>query len=161
LSHRDQAASVPWMVGVLTVDDQAVFRAAARDVIDATPGFEPAAEATSGPEALELVSEVRPRLAFVDVRMPGMDGMETARLLREADPALVVVLISLEDAANLPPPTSACGGAGAQAGLLPRSPAPAMGSARWPAGRSLNHPRRVTPRHSQRRDGFPNERSDA
>jgi DNA-binding NarL/FixJ family response regulator len=96
------------MVGVLTVDDQAVFRAVVRDVIDATPGFEPAGEAASGPEALEIVSQVRARLALVDVRMPGMDGVETARQLRAADPALVVVLISLEDAASLPSSTSAC-----------------------------------------------------
>jgi DNA-binding NarL/FixJ family response regulator len=89
------------MVGVLTVDDHAVFRAAARDVIDATPGFEPAGEATSGPEALELVSQVDAQLALVDVRMPGMDGAETARLLRAADPALVVVLISTDDAAGV------------------------------------------------------------
>ena len=41
------------MVAVLTVDDQAVFRAAARKVIDATPGFESTGEAASGPEALE------------------------------------------------------------------------------------------------------------
>jgi two-component system, NarL family, invasion response regulator UvrY len=99
------------MVGVLTVDDQAVFRAAARDVIDATPGFEPVGEAISGPEALEIVSQVRARLALVDVRMPGMDGVETARLLRTVDPALVVVLISLEDAASLPSSASACGAA--------------------------------------------------
>ena len=99
------------MVGVLTVDDQAVFRAAARNVIDATPGFEPAGDAASGPEALELFSRVRAQLALVDVRMPGMGGVETARLLRTADPALVVVLISLEDAASLPFSTSACGAA--------------------------------------------------
>jgi DNA-binding NarL/FixJ family response regulator len=99
------------MVGVLTVDDHAVFRAAARDVIEATPGFETAGEATSGAEALEIASQVRARLALVDVRMPGMDGAETARLLRAEDPALVVVLISLEDAASLPASTSACGAA--------------------------------------------------
>jgi two-component system, NarL family, invasion response regulator UvrY len=99
------------MVGVLTVDDQASFRGVARDVIDATPGFEPVGEAASGVEALEIVSHVRARLALVDVRMPGMDGVETARLLRKADPSLVVVLISLEDAAGLPYSTSACGAA--------------------------------------------------
>jgi DNA-binding NarL/FixJ family response regulator len=99
------------MVGVLTVDDQAIFRDVVREVIGATPGFEPVGEAASGPEALEIASRVQARLAFVDVRMPGMDGVETARLLKILNPGLVVVLISLEDAANLPSPTSACGAA--------------------------------------------------
>jgi DNA-binding NarL/FixJ family response regulator len=81
----------------VTVDDQAVFRSVAREVVEATPGFEPAGEAASGEEALTLVAEVRPQLALVDVRMPGMDGVETARRLRAAHPELVIVLISVEE----------------------------------------------------------------
>jgi two-component system, NarL family, invasion response regulator UvrY len=99
------------MVDVLTVDDQPIFRSVAREVIDATPGFQTAGEAASGPEALELIRETGARLALVDVRMPGMDGMETARRLRAADPELVVVLISLEDACDLPSSVSTCGAA--------------------------------------------------
>ena len=89
-------------VAVMTVDDQAVFRSAAREVVEATPGFEPAGEAASGEEAVELVHAAKPQLVLVDVRMPGMDGVETARRLRAADPELVIVLISLED-----PPSAA------------------------------------------------------
>jgi len=85
-------------VGVLTVDDQAVFRMAAVDVIDATPGFAAVGEAASGEEALELADALRPDLVLVDVRMPGMDGIETARRLVASQPDAVVVLISLEDA---------------------------------------------------------------
>lgn len=99
------------MVEVLTVDDQAVFRSAARDVIEATPGFGAAGEAASGREALELIANVDARLALVDVRMPDMDGVETARRLMAVDPALVVVLISLEDATNLPSSIEGCGAA--------------------------------------------------
>jgi two-component system invasion response regulator UvrY len=89
-------------VAVVTVDDQAVFRSVAREVLEATPGFESAGEAASGEEALRLVEAVRPQLALVDVRMPGMDGVETARRLSAADPNLVIVLISLEDPSTLP-----------------------------------------------------------
>jgi DNA-binding NarL/FixJ family response regulator len=99
------------MVDVLTVDDQAIFRAAARDVIEATPGFAVAGEAASGAEALRIVGDLEARLALVDVRMPGMDGVETTRGLRAVDPQLVVVLISLEAEPDLPSTVCACGAA--------------------------------------------------
>jgi two-component system invasion response regulator UvrY len=84
-------------VTVLTVDDQAIFRRAARELIAATPGFEEIGQACSGPEALELAAERRPDLVLLDVRMPGMDGIETARRLLESEPDAVIVLISLEE----------------------------------------------------------------
>jgi DNA-binding NarL/FixJ family response regulator len=71
-------------------------------VIEATPGFEPAGEAASGEEALQLVDSALPQLVLVDVRMPGMDGIETTRRLRAAHPELVIVLISLDDPATIP-----------------------------------------------------------
>jgi two-component system, NarL family, invasion response regulator UvrY len=91
----------PHTVGVLTVDDQAMFRTAALEVIEATPGFEAVGEAASGEEALRLAEALRPELVLVDVRMPGMDGIETARRLVAGDPGTVVVLISLEDASHV------------------------------------------------------------
>ncbi len=81
-------------VGVMTVDDQAAFRQAAREVIEATDGFEYLGEAGSGEEALALAGELDPDLVLVDVRMPGIDGLETARRLGAAHPASTVVLIS-------------------------------------------------------------------
>ena len=98
-------------VRVLTVDDQAVFRTAARDVIAATPGFEPLAAATSGAEAIALSQELRPDLVLMDVRMPGMDGIATTRRLRDAWPEAVVVLISFEDPVDIEPFAVGCGAA--------------------------------------------------
>jgi two-component system, NarL family, invasion response regulator UvrY len=89
-------------VTVLVVDDQATFRRAARSLIAATPGFEQLGEAASGPDALELAAELRPDLVLLDVRMPGMDGIETARRLADAERAPTVVLISLEEVPDLP-----------------------------------------------------------
>ena len=81
---------------VLTVDDQTVFRDAAHDVIAATPGFEPVGVAASGEEALAAVERLQPELVLLDVRMPGMGGIEAARRITEAHPGIVVVLISIE-----------------------------------------------------------------
>lgn len=83
-------------IGVMTVDDHAAFRQAAREVIESTGGFEYLGEAGSGEEALALAGELDPDLVLVDVRMPGIDGFETARLLSAAHPASTVVLISTE-----------------------------------------------------------------
>jgi DNA-binding NarL/FixJ family response regulator len=90
-------------VTVLAVDDQPVFLRAAHELIAATPGFEQVGEACSGPEALEKAAALRPDLVLLDVRMPGMDGIETARRLADADGEAVVVLISLEAAPEMPP----------------------------------------------------------
>jgi DNA-binding NarL/FixJ family response regulator len=90
-------------VGVLTVDDQDFFRSAAHEVIEATPGFCSAGEASSGKEALALLEERSDaQLALVDVRMPGMDGVQCAQRMKAAQPDLVVVLISIEDSAGVP-----------------------------------------------------------
>ena len=89
-------------VRVLTVDDQAVFRCVAREVIDATPGFEAIGEAGSGKEALEAVERLAPDLVLLDVRMPGMDGIEVASRLAASHADTRVVLISTEEAVDLP-----------------------------------------------------------
>jgi DNA-binding NarL/FixJ family response regulator len=88
-------------VAVLVVDDQPVFLRAARELIAATPGFEAIGEATSGSAALEMAPRLRPDLVLLDVRMPGMDGIETARRLAQIVPDAFVVLVSLETAAEL------------------------------------------------------------
>jgi DNA-binding NarL/FixJ family response regulator len=94
-------------VGVLTVDDHEVFRRAARGLIEATPGFETLGEAASGPEAVALAARLHPDLVLVDVRMDGMDGLETARRLRGAEPDAVVVLVSIGEFPEVPPGTGA------------------------------------------------------
>jgi two-component system, NarL family, invasion response regulator UvrY len=112
-SQRRNGAAMPnhQEVTVLTVDDQVVFRRAARSLIAATPGFEQVGEAASGREALELTAELRPDLVLLDVRMPGMDGIETARRLADSDPEAMVVLISIEEVSELPSSVASAGAA--------------------------------------------------
>jgi DNA-binding NarL/FixJ family response regulator len=89
-------------VRILTVDDQERFRRVAREVIDATPGFEAIGEAASGEEALEAVDRLAPDLVLLDVRMPGLNGIEVARRLVVTHPEVVVVLISIEEQIDIP-----------------------------------------------------------
>lgn len=88
-------------VTVLAVDDQAVFRRTARRLLATMVGFELVGEAASGAEALRLAAELRPDLVLLDIRMPGMDGIETARRLARAEPAPAVVLISVGEVPEL------------------------------------------------------------
>lgn len=106
-----QAGANAGMVAVLTVDDQPVFRAAMRSLVEATPGFEHVGAAASGPEGIAAARALHPDLVLVDVRMPGMDGIETARHLRRVVPGTVVVLVSLEDRGNGASLAAACGAA--------------------------------------------------
>jgi two-component system, NarL family, invasion response regulator UvrY len=89
-------------VRVLTVDDQAVFRGVARDVIEATAGFESVGEASSGEEAVEAVERLVPELVLLDVRMPGCGGIEAAQSIVAKHPEVVVVLISIEERVDIP-----------------------------------------------------------
>ncbi len=96
-------------VGVLIVDDQTHFRRVALEVVGATPGFVPVGEAASGAEALALAVDLRPQLILLDVRMPEMDGIETARRLSAEYPDGVVILISVDDRSELPRDVACCG----------------------------------------------------
>jgi two-component system invasion response regulator UvrY len=96
-------------VGVVTVDDQLVFRDLARLVLRTTPGFESVGEAVSGEEALERIDELKPQLVLMDVRMPGMGGIEAARRICTDHPETVVVLISIEDPLDLASAAEASG----------------------------------------------------
>ena len=72
------------MIRVALVDDQALFRAGIRMLVDSQPDLEVVAEASDGREALAAVRETRPDVVLMDIRMPVMDGLAaTAELLRD------------------------------------------------------------------------------
>jgi two-component system, NarL family, invasion response regulator UvrY len=98
-------------VGVVVVDDQPFFRDAVRAVLDTLVGFSAAGEASSGPEAVSVVAELRPELVLIDVRMPGMNGIEAARRIMAGHPETVVVLISTDDVTDAVSTARSCGAA--------------------------------------------------
>lgn len=85
----------------MVADDHDSFRDAARLVIDATDGFVHSGEAASGEEALDLITRCPADLVVMDVRMPGIGGVEAARRLAAERPEAAVLLVSAHDMAGL------------------------------------------------------------
>lgn len=85
------------MIRVALVDDQALFRAGIRMLVDSQPDLEVVAEAGDGDEALRVVPQARVDVALMDIRMPVMDGLAaTEHLLRMPDPPRVVMLTTFD-----------------------------------------------------------------
>jgi DNA-binding NarL/FixJ family response regulator len=85
-------------VRVLVVDDQEPYRRAMAAVVDATDGFVVVGTSGTGEESLAAVPTLRPSLVLMDVNLPGISGVEAARLLQAADgDHPVVVLLSTYD----------------------------------------------------------------
>jgi len=85
-------------IRILLVDDQRLMREGLRILLELEPGLEIAGEATNGQEALDLYAEIEPDVVLMDVRMPGMDGVEATWRLRERWPsALVIILTTFDD----------------------------------------------------------------
>jgi two-component system, NarL family, invasion response regulator UvrY len=101
--HRDDSTRDRTAVGVLVVDDDPVFLSLARDLIRATPGFDAVGEAANGEDGVSLATALRPELVLMDVRMPGIGGIEAARRIAEdGQDRVVVVLMSADPGAVAP-----------------------------------------------------------
>ncbi|MGO9956912.1 MAG: response regulator transcription factor [Solirubrobacteraceae bacterium] len=84
-------------VRVLAVDDHEAFREALRDLVAAMPGFVLAGQACTGEEGVLAVARLSPQLVLMDIGMPGIGGIEAARLVLDRYPEVMVVLISIDD----------------------------------------------------------------
>jgi len=83
---------------VLIVDDEPLARERLRALLGDLGVAEVAGEAASGLEALDVAVRERPNVVLLDIRMPGMDGLEAARHLSLLDPAPAVVFTTAYDA---------------------------------------------------------------
>ena len=81
------------LIRILIVDDDADLRSVLAAVL--RPFFS-ILEASNGPAALEVVKREHPRLALVDMSMPGMDGLEVLAAAKTLDPGLIVVMLTSE-----------------------------------------------------------------
>lgn len=84
----------PPTIRVLLVDDHALVREGIRQILDKEPDIRVIGEAERGDLALELLDSLQPGVVLLDVRMPGMSGIETTRRIRAAFPKIRVLILS-------------------------------------------------------------------
>jgi DNA-binding NarL/FixJ family response regulator len=82
---------------IVLVDDQELLRMGFRMVLDAQPDLELVGEAGDGEEALAVVARLQPDVVLMDVRMPGIDGVETTRrIVERGDRSRVIILTTFD-----------------------------------------------------------------
>ncbi|MBI2850468.1 MAG: response regulator transcription factor [Chloroflexi bacterium] len=82
---------------VLIVDDHGIVRAGIRSLLDGQPDIEVVGEASGGEEAIAKALELRPELVLMDIAMPGMNGIEATRRIKEEQPDTSVLVLSMHD----------------------------------------------------------------
>ncbi|MEV6848756.1 response regulator transcription factor [Actinoplanes sp. NPDC051411] len=91
-------------IRVLLADDQETVRAGFRMILDNEPDIEVVGEAADGETAVRQATALRPDVAVLDIRMPGLDGIEATRLLAGPavpDPLRIVVVTTYDTDANV------------------------------------------------------------
>jgi two-component system invasion response regulator UvrY len=91
--HPQPSSATP-AACVIAVDDQPCFRTVLREVVGATSELIVVGEAESGEAAVDLVLDVEPDMVLMDVRMPGIGGIEATRRIKALRPSTIVVLVS-------------------------------------------------------------------
>lgn len=90
------------MIRVLVADDHPMYRQGVVSVLETAEGMEVVGEAISGEEAVRLALELQPNVVLMDIRMPGLNGIEaTARIKSHYSDIQIVVLTMFKDDASV------------------------------------------------------------
>lgn len=84
-------------ITLLLVDDHDIVRTGLKAFLEAQGGFQVVAEARDGTEAVERALETRPAIVLMDISMPGVDGLEATRRLKQTCPGTQVLALTVHD----------------------------------------------------------------
>jgi len=84
-------------IKVLLADDHVVVRAGTRQLIERHPDITVVGEASNGQEAVQLAAELRPDVVMMDIRMPGIGGVEATRRIKARHPDIAVLVLTAHD----------------------------------------------------------------
>jgi DNA-binding NarL/FixJ family response regulator len=82
-------------IRVLIADDHPLFRDGMRGLLDSLPDTEVVGEASSGEEAVELARELQPDVILMDIKMPGINGIEATREILNTSPRIGVLVVTM------------------------------------------------------------------
>jgi two-component system NarL family response regulator len=97
-SRSPQVGAAILHARVLVVDDHSLLRTGVANIINQEPDLEVVAEAANGRDAIAAFLEHRPDVVLMDLRMPGMEGVEAISRIRDVDPQALVVVLTTYDA---------------------------------------------------------------
>lgn len=83
------------MINVVLVDDHDLVRAGIKSLLDNVPGIKVVGEAKDGEGAVKLAREIKPNVVLMDVKMPGIGGLEATRKLLRADPDVKIIIVTV------------------------------------------------------------------
>lgn len=83
------------MIKVLLADDHTLVRAGIKSILEQSPDIQVIAEASSGLEAIEQYKTIHPDVVVLDISMPEMDGLETVKYLKTADPTARILILTM------------------------------------------------------------------
>lgn len=84
-------------IKVLLADDHVVVRAGTRQLIERSPDITVVGEASDGAEAIQLAADLQPDVVVMDVRMPGVSGVEATKQIKEKYPDMAVLVLTAHD----------------------------------------------------------------
>jgi DNA-binding NarL/FixJ family response regulator len=85
------------LVQILVVEDHSVVRRAIRSLLSSDPALNVICETADGEQAVQKAEELRPDLALLDISLPGISGIETARRIRKVSPESQIIFLSQHD----------------------------------------------------------------
>jgi DNA-binding NarL/FixJ family response regulator len=89
------------MPRVLIVDDHAFVRRGVQNILDSFPDWELCGEAGNGQDGIRMIEELKPDVVLMDVSMPGIDGIQATRVVRNTDAHIKIILITLHESVEV------------------------------------------------------------